>query len=167
MPSWLDGRPFAITFAALFGIVVLRAPATYWAGRGVITGALHTRLAGRLSGPRLTRALAAINRWGLPVVTISFVTVGFQTVVNAGAGLIRMPWGRYTAAMLPGCLAWAAIYATVGLAAITAWLHLGDGARWWILGAVVAALGIVVTVLVTRRRRRLAQPPASEPAEAT
>src|SRR5699024_1220587 len=85
VPSWLEGRPFIITFAVLFGIVLLRAQATYWVGRGVVSGAMRTRLADRLNGPRLTRATNAINRWGLPVVTVCFVTVGFQTVVNAAA----------------------------------------------------------------------------------
>ena len=51
-------------------------------------------------------------------MTVSFLTVGLQTVVNAAAGLIRMPWIRYTVAMLIGCIAWAAIYATVGIAAV-------------------------------------------------
>ena len=45
MPSWLEGKPFAITFAVLFCIVLLRAQATYWLGRGVTAGVLHTRWA--------------------------------------------------------------------------------------------------------------------------
>ena len=36
MPSWLVGRPFAIAWAVLFGIVLLRAQATYWAGRATL-----------------------------------------------------------------------------------------------------------------------------------
>lgn len=160
MPSWLEGRPFLITFTVLLGIVFLRAQATYWIGRGVITGAMHTRLAGRLSGPRLTRAVGALKRWGLPVITISFVTVGFQTAVNAGAGLIRMMWGRYTLAMLPGCIAWAAIYATVGLAAVTGWLRLGTGSRWAVIAGVIVLAAVVVTVLLIRRRRHRPAPVA-------
>lgn len=165
MPSWLEGRPFVIAFAVLLGIVFLRAQATYWAGRGVVTGALHTRLAGRLTSPRLTRAIDALNRWGLPVVTISFLTVGFQTVVNAAAGLTRMRWGRYTLAMLPGCAAWAAIYATVGLAAVTAWFALNPVPRWTVVGCAVALAVGIVTVVVLRRRRRTGPPigPASDP----
>lgn len=153
MPSWLEGRPFAITFIVLFGIVLLRAQATYWAGRGVVMGAMHTRMASRLNGPRLAKATAAINRWGLPVVTVSFITVGFQTVVNAAAGLTRMRWGRYTVAMIPGCIAWAAIYATVGLAAITAWLHLGGAARWVVIAGLLVLAAALVTVIAVRRRR--------------
>ena len=86
MPSWLEGKPFAITFAVLFGIVLLRAQATYWLGRGVTAGVLHTRWADRITGPRTTKAIASLNRWGPPLVTVSFLTIGFQTVVNAAAG---------------------------------------------------------------------------------
>ena len=58
MPTWFEGKPFGITFAALFLIVLLRAQATYWLGRGVIAGVLHTRFADKLTGPRTTRAIA-------------------------------------------------------------------------------------------------------------
>jgi membrane protein DedA with SNARE-associated domain len=163
----LEGRPFGITFAVLFGIVLLRAQATYWAGRGVITGALHTRLAGWLRGPRLVRAIEAMNKWGAPVVTVSFLTVGFQTAVNAAAGLTRMRWGRYTLAMVPGCAAWAAIYATVGLAAVAAWLHLTDGWRWVVIGGAVLVVAAVVTAVRIRRRRRVGAVPAPDPVRAS
>ena len=45
MPTWFEGMPFGIAVAALLLIVLLRAQATYWIGRGVIAGALHTRFA--------------------------------------------------------------------------------------------------------------------------
>ena len=153
MPSWLEGKPFAITFAVLFGIVLLRAQATYWLGRGVTVGVLHTPLAAKLDNPRTTRAIAALNRWGLPLVTVSFLTVGFQTVVNAGAGLIRMPWVRYTVAMLIGCVAWAAIYATVGIAAVEGMLALAAHSPWALGALVVVLIGAVVAIIVFRRRR--------------
>ena len=57
--------------------------------------------------------VAALNRWGLLVVPLSFLFTGTKTVVNAAAGVTRMPYGRYTAAMLVGCVTHATIYATV------------------------------------------------------
>jgi membrane protein DedA with SNARE-associated domain len=155
VPSWLDGKPFAITFAVLFGIVLLRAQATYWIARGVTAGVLHTRWAAKVTGPRTTRAIAALNRWGLPLVTISFLTIGLQTVVNAAAGLIRMPWIRYTFAMLIGCIAWALIYATVGIAAVEAALALAARSPWALVGALAIASGIVIAIIVVGRRRRV------------
>ena len=153
MPNWLDGKPFAITFAVLFGIVLLRAQATYWLGRGVTAGALHTPLKAKLESPKTTRAIDALNRWGAPLVTVSFLTVGFQTVVNAAAGLIRMPWVRYTIAMLIGCAAWAAIYATVGIAAVEGMLALAAHSPWALAGVLIVVIGVVVAVILVRRRR--------------
>ena len=86
MPTWFEGMPFGIAVVALFLIVLLRAQATYWIGRGVVAGALRTRFADKLTGPRTTRAIELLNRWGPPVVTVSFLTVGFQTVANARGG---------------------------------------------------------------------------------
>ena len=157
MPSWLDGKPFALVVSVLFVIVLLRAQVTYWLGRGVTEGVLRTAMAGRISGPRTARAIAALNRWGLPLVTVSFLTIGFQTVVNAAAGLIRMPWVRYTLAMLIGCLAWALIYATVGIAAFEAAVALAARSPLALAG-VLALVVIVVGALVVARRRRMAVP---------
>lgn len=157
MPDWLEGRSFAVAFAILFLIVLLRAQATYWAGRGAAAGARHTRLRRRLDGARATRTVAALNRWGLPVVTVSFLTIGFQTLVNAMAGFTRMRWGRYTVAMVPGCVAWAAIYATVGFAAITGWMNLQGAWKWVSLGAIVGLViaGLVIAGHVRRMRQRV------------
>jgi membrane protein DedA with SNARE-associated domain len=153
VPSWLEGKPFAITFGVLFVIVLLRAQATYWLARGVTAGVLHTRLADKISGPKTTRAVASLNRWGPPLVTVSFLTIGFQTVINGAAGLIRMPWIRYTIAMLIGCIAWALIYATVGIAAVEAGLTLAARSPWALIAVLAAAIGIVVAFIVIRRRR--------------
>jgi len=153
VPSWLEGKPFAITFAVLFGIVLLRAQATYWLGRGVTAGVLHSRWADRISGPRTTKAIASLNRYGPPLVTVSFLTIGFQTVVNAAAGLIRMPWVRYTIAMLIGCVAWALIYATVGFAAVEAGIALATHSPWMLVAVVLLVVAVVVAIVIARRRR--------------
>jgi membrane protein DedA with SNARE-associated domain len=166
MPTWFDGMPFGIAVAALFLIVLLRAQATYWIGRGVIAGALHTRLADKLTGPRTTRAIELLNKWGPPVVTVSFLTVGFQTVANAAAGLIRMPWLRYTVAMVIGCVMWALIYATIGFAALDAALALATHSPWLLAGVIVFLVVVIVAVIVLRRRRRSGAPPDSMPQDA-
>jgi len=153
VPSWLDGKPFLLTFAVLFVIVLLRAQATYWLARAVAAGVLHTRLADKLTGPKITKAIDSLNRWGPPLVTVSFLTIGFQTVVNAAAGLIRMPWIRYTIAMVIGCVAWAAIYATVGIAAFEASLALFARSPWALAAVLVLIIAVVATVIVRKHRR--------------
>ena len=163
VPQWLEGTPFAVTFAALFVIVLIRAQATYWLGRGVTAGVLHSRWADKFTGPRTTRAIAALNRWGLPLVTVSFLTIGFQTVVNASAGLIRMPWIRYTLAMLIGCIGWAAIYATVGIAAFEASLALAARSPWALAAVVAALITAAIAVVIARRRRAARDNTATTP----
>lgn len=153
----LDGFPFAGVVGFLFVIVFLRAQGTYWLGRGIAAGSIRSplgrRLGARLSGPGLGRAVALLHRWGPIAVTLSFFTVGVQTMVNGAAGLTRMPFLRYTIAMIPGCVAWAFIYATVGLTAFYAAVSAAAGSPWALLAVVGAAAGAVWAV----RRRRAAR----------
>jgi membrane protein DedA with SNARE-associated domain len=71
-----------------------------------------------------------------------------------------MRWGRYTVAMLPGCALWAALYATVGFAALTAWLTLHGAWKWVALAAVilVVAGGALIVRHVRAVRRRALSP---------
>lgn len=144
----LAGFPFGWAVAALFVIVFFRAQGTYWVGRAVAAGARRTRRQRLEQSPATARAVALLHRWGPVAVTASFFTVGVQTAVNAAAGLVRMPWARYTLFMVPGAVAWAFIYATIGLAAFLAIVGTTSG-RWWGLTAVALA----AVVLLARRRR--------------
>ena len=53
-------------------------------------------------GPVPRRGAAMLDKWGIIVIPLCFLTVGIQTAVNAGAGLVRMRWSTYTIAMIPG-----------------------------------------------------------------
>ncbi|PFG43618.1 membrane protein DedA with SNARE-associated domain [Isoptericola jiangsuensis] len=143
----LNGFPFWAVYAAAFCLVMARAQATYWLGRGVARGLGGSRVASVLEGPRAVVVVGRIHRWGPPAVTLSFLTVGVQTVVNLCAGYLRMPFGRYLVALFFGCLIWAAVWTTVGTAAVYAaiWLFLlhpaalaaalvlvAGGAWWWL-----------------------------------
>lgn len=147
-----DG-PFALVYTFLLVVVFLRAQATYWLGRAVAAGMLRTRWSRHFTGPRVTKAIGSIERWGWPIIPLSFLTIGFQSAVNAGAGVIRMRWVRYTLAMIPGCLVWALVYSLGGLAAFEAAAALAARSPW-VLVAVILLLGIVVTAVVLRVRRR-------------
>ncbi|WP_454301653.1 DedA family protein [Salana multivorans] len=147
--------PFAVAVAVLFCIVLLRAQGTYWLGRAVAAGATTRPAVCRfVEGPSAVRAIALLHRWGPIAVTLSFFTVGMQTVINAAAGLVRMPWLRYTLFMIPGCVAWAFIYATIGLATFLAVVSATAGSPWGITATAVIVAGIVVAVVVIWRRRR-------------
>lgn len=122
--SLLDGLPFPLTVAALFVVVMLRANGTYWLGRGAYAGAARTRLQGQLNSERFARASRLVARWGAPLVTASFLTIGIQTVVNLAAGATRMPLRRYLPAVTLGCVLWAVLYASVGFVTFAGWLRL-------------------------------------------
>ncbi|WP_309054980.1 VTT domain-containing protein [Streptomyces sp.] len=145
----------ALTAAALYVIVLLRAGGTFAVGWLAGAGARRSRLAGRISTAKFVRVERAIQRWGAPVVALSFLTVGFQTVANLLAGSMRMPLTRYLPALFLGGAAWALIYATAGLGVLEVLLRLF--AEHPVLGAAaVAGLLLAVGGAVAYRRRRAA-----------
>lgn len=120
-------QPFAIAFAALFVIVMLRANATYWLGRGALRGGkLSNKLAHRLEGSVMQRAQRIAARYGVIAVPLSFLTVGVQTAINFSAGFTLMPLRRYLPAVTVGCILWALLYSTVGLVGWSALTTLWD-----------------------------------------
>ncbi|WP_067782631.1 DedA family protein [Actinomyces vulturis] len=148
MQRFLD-LPLGWAFLALWCGVMIRANFTYWIGRAIAAGTAHSRMASWIESPTYARAHAATERWGIIVVPISFVTVGFQTMVQLAAGVTRMSLKRYLPAVALGCAIWAAIYATVGMAVFFAWLETGGH---WI--APLAVILIVMTVLTWRYRQQ-------------
>lgn len=161
MMEFLSDGPIWLLFPFLTVVVFLRAQGTYWLGRWATSLAIRritpaegwrTRLLAWLDGDATDQGVAAIHRWGVAVIPFSFLTVGFQTMVNAGAGILRMPWWRYTLAMIPGCLAWATIYSTIGFAVWGAVLAAAAGSPWGIAGMVATAIIVMATVVVRRRR---------------
>ncbi|WP_236686724.1 MULTISPECIES: DedA family protein [Cellulomonas] len=168
----LDGMPVAVALLCLFVIVLARSHLTYWAGRGVARGARYEgehrhgpawwrrtvdRTARLTSTPAARRGVALVHRWGPVAVTVAYVTVGVQTAVFAAAGLVRMPYLRFTLASLPGAVAWAVIWGTVGIGAVWGALNLATGSPWGVvvLGAVLAA---VAAGVITAARRRTTAP---------
>lgn len=119
--DFLAGWPYPVAVATLFVIVLLRAGGTYALGRGAYAGAGRTRLARLTRTPAFARGQRLVERWGAPVVTLSFLTVGVQTVVNLAAGLGRMPLRRYLPALVVGGLIWAFLHATVWSAGLAGW----------------------------------------------
>ena len=154
MSDW----PFALTFGAFFLLALARGSATYWAGRALRYGGQHTPLARHLDRPAVARAEAVVGRFGAPAVAVSFLTIGFQTAVNAAAGALRMPWWRYVPGVVVGALFWATIYTTIGFAVLEAWC--GERPWPWIVGGVLAILVVVGATWLVRRRRAARLPSA-------
>lgn len=150
--------PFEVALVALFAIVMVRVNTTYWIGRGAAAGLERTRFARALHRPKAGKAQALIQRFGPYAVVLTFLTIGLQTAVNLAAGAARMPLSRYLPAAIVGSGIWAFVYATIGLAAIDAWLAVMAASP---LGAALLALAIagLAVWLVMRRRRRTAVAP--------
>lgn len=165
IPHWASSGPPLIIF--LFFVVFFRAQGTYWLGRAAARGALASSgrdgfrgsLARWFDGPVPRRGAALLDRWGLIIIPLCFLTVGVQTAVNAGAGLVRMKWRTYTIAMIPGCVAWALMYGLGMLAVWTAALSAVAGSLPGriIIGVLLAGIG----ACALRRRLRRHGPSAS------
>ncbi|WP_418955732.1 DedA family protein [Streptomyces tritici] len=151
----------ALTAAGLYAIVLLRAGGTFGVGWLAGAGARRSRFAGRISSAKFRRVERAIQRWGAPVVALSFLTIGFQTAANFLAGSMRMPLTRYLPALFVGGAAWALVYATAGLGALEVLSRL-FAERTELGVAAVAVLVLAVCGAVLYRRRRAA--PASDEA---
>jgi membrane protein DedA with SNARE-associated domain len=160
--DFLAGWPYPLALATLFVVVLLRAGATYALGRGAHAGADHTRLARLVRRPGFHRAERLVARWGAPVVTASFLTVGVQTLVNLAAGLARMPLRRYLPALVVGGAIWAFIYATVWSAGFAAWRLLWELSPVAAI-VVVVALTLALAAYVGWQVRRRAEEPDGVP----
>lgn len=160
--------PFGVAFALFYVVILLRGQATYWIARAVTTAALrntlpaggwrarvHAWLSARVQG----RGTDVIERYGLAAIPLAHLTVGLQTVVLAGAGVLRIAWLRFTVAQALGGAAWATIYTTIGFAVWEATLVGLAGQPWVIVLLALAAASVVV--LVVRRRSHAVAPSRS------
>ena len=149
-------------FVFLFVVVLLRAQATYWLARGAASGAvLATGRQGFLGtmarwfdGPIPRKGAAMLDKWGIIVIPLCFLTVGIQTAVNAGAGLVRMRWSTYTIAMIPGCVLWALLYGLGTLAVFAAAIRAVAGSPWGWAGLALIVTLIAAKIAWGRRKRR-------------
>lgn len=175
VPDFLTGIPFWLAFVALFLGAMARGQAVYWVGR-VATEQTLRRTSPTTEGWRRRAhewlaaggaepGVRALRRWGLVVVPLSYLTVGFQSMVQAGAGILRIETWKYTIAQIPGALAWATIYTTIGFAAWEAVMGAAAGSPVGLAAILVVVVVIVSAIVLTRRRRSVAdaQP---EPVEA-
>jgi membrane protein DedA with SNARE-associated domain len=88
---------------------------------------------------------------------LSFLTIGLQTAVNLAAGAARMPLRRYLPAATVGSALWALLYATIGLAALEAWLAVVAVSPAGAGLSVLAVIAVLVWLMVARRRRAAAK----------
>lgn len=144
----LHSLPYPWVFLFFWCLAMMRSHTMYWIGRGITAGTARTRWVSLLASPVYARAQAWSARWGVLAVPVSFLTVGIQSVIQLSAGVSRMPLRRYVAATAAGAIAWAAVYTTIGMAILTAWLTGPTGRLVSLL--MVTALALVVVIRRTR-----------------
>ncbi|MCS4484198.1 hypothetical protein NXS08_01655 [Gleimia sp. 6138-11-ORH1] len=164
VPQFISEGPFPILVAFLTGVVFFRSQGTYWLARlvttGVIIGSTNSknlfiqRTHRWLEGASVQHGVDMVDRWGLIVIPLSFLTIGIQTIIHAGAGVVKLNWLLYTLTAIPGYLAWAFLYATVTLSIIKTGEAAILGKTWAILATLAV---LVITVLFTIRRYKAAK----------
>jgi len=177
VPNFLAAMPYWLAVGVLSAMGLARGQLMYWLGRGVTEGALrqsrkHQRdETVQRSGP-LRRTMLwldrggadpgvrAIHRWGLVMVPVSYLTVGFQSMVQAAAGILRIAWWKYLLAQIPGAIVWGLFYATGGF---LVWKYLFVQARIYPYHALAVVLGLAAFIAVVVRYRRSHPRPASCP----
>ena len=144
MLEQIHSLPYPWVFLFFWCLAMMRSHTMYWIGRGITAGTARTRWVSLLESPVYARAQAWSARWGVLAVPVSFLTVGIQSVIQLSAGVARMPLRRYVAATAAGAIAWAAVYTTIGMAILTAWLTGPTGRLICLLMLTALALAVVI-----------------------
>ncbi len=149
MGDVVAGWPVWAVFGVLWLGAYIRGVATYWVGRAARAGGARSRWGRHLDSGAVIAAERWVRRFGPPLVSLGFLTVGVQTAINVAAGVLRMPQRHFQPAVIVGALLWAVLYTTVGLAVVTAAL---GKIPWWYA---VLGLAAVVAVVVGSRWLRV------------
>lgn len=150
--------PFPVIVGAMFVIVFCRAGATFLLGRAAAAGASRSpRIARMMAGERYQRATRRVNDYGAPVVALSFLTVGFQTLANLAAGASRMSAARYLPALVVGGVLWALLYSAIGVAGVDLLGRLFEISPLLAIGTAVAVVGAYAGFISWHIRRRRAE----------
>lgn len=120
--NWIANLPLwqATLFLAVCSF--FREQMMYWIGKLSHKGLLKTKW-GKREDAGNQAGIQALEKYGWPIIPLSFLTIGFQSVVQFGAGLMNMSWQKYTLAAIPGYLIWGFIYASGGLALFRSITH--------------------------------------------
>ncbi|ROR74108.1 DedA family protein [Bogoriella caseilytica] len=157
-----DSSPFWVLFIVFYCVGFFRTLATYWIARVVSRWTLQrtgpqrpwvARVQTWLDSDTADKGVAVVRRWGVPAVPLSFLLTGTKTVVNAAAGVLRMPMSRYLPALAIGSAGYAVIYATIGWGAWVAVVAAAAGSPWAI-GAIAGAVLAAVSVIILKRRTK-------------
>jgi membrane protein DedA with SNARE-associated domain len=93
------------------------------------------------------------------------MTVGFQTLMNLAAGVMRMSLRHYLPAVVVGSVIWAFIYGTIGFVGFTAVAALYEKSPLLAISLSVVAAGLLAWWIVSQVRAAHAAAPEDATAE--
>lgn len=153
MLDWVASLPLWLATLFLFVVVFFRAQCTFWLGKLSHHGILKTKWGQRLEkNSETSSGMIAIQKMGWPIIPLSFLTVGFQTAVQFGAGLLNWSWYKYTLAAIPGYLVWGFIYALGGLSLFRSLVR-GSVGLFILFVIVILVVAIAANVLLRYIRK--------------
>src|SRR5690349_5937397 len=92
------------------------------------------------------------ERYGSATVFFSRMLPIIRTFISLPAGVAKMPFWRFTALTLLGCIPWVLMLALIGEAVGDNWEEWRDHLHYLDYAVVVAAIALVAYLLVRRRR---------------
>lgn len=146
VPFGLD-LPWIWVFVILYIAVYGRSCVVYSFGRCLLLPASRQikKIDKVLKSDNFKKAERMVNNWGPPVVSLCFLTIGFQTAVLLSSGIGRMPLRRFLPALAVGAIFWALIYSTIGFVGLQLlkklWLQ---SPALLIAGLVAIAVGVAI-----------------------
>jgi membrane protein DedA with SNARE-associated domain len=154
-----DWSLFQITLAGVLGNLVGSwiAYAVGYFGRVDVLERHGSKI--HLKRSDLERADRWFARYGSATVFFCRLLPVVRTFISLPAGVARMPFWRFTALTLAGCIPWVLALGIVGQQAGDRWSEWKDNLHY-VDYAVVALVVLVVAWLVVRRLRRRADAPA-------
>jgi membrane protein DedA with SNARE-associated domain len=104
---------------------------------------------------QLRRADAWFERYGAPSIFFSRMLPVIRTFISLPAGVARMPFWRFTALTVLGCIPWVLALALIGKAVRSRWIDWKDNLAYVDYAVVAVVLAALVYAVVRWRRRRL------------
>jgi membrane protein DedA with SNARE-associated domain len=144
-----------ITVAGVLGNLVGSwiAYAVGWFGRVDVLERHGHRIGIRPS--HIAQADRWFARYGAATVLVCRLLPVVRTFISLPAGVARMPFWRFTALTVIGCVPWVLALGFIGRQAGESWSRWKDSLHY-VDYAVVAAVVVLIAWLVLRRRRRAA-----------
>jgi membrane protein DedA with SNARE-associated domain len=96
------------------------------------------------------------QRYGSPTVFFTRMMPIIRTFISLPAGIARMPFWRFTAFTVAGCIPWVLMLTLIGKAAGDNWTDWKDRLHYLDYVVLAAIVGLVAVLFVRYRRRRAA-----------